>query len=999
MTGERWQEVKAVLESALQLDSAKRSAYLEVACSSDPSLRREVESLLAADHQSPGSFLKSPVLEKKLEPGTQLGDYEIQSLLGTGGMGEVYRARDLRLRRGVAIKVLPAMLSTDPERLRRFEQEATAAAALSHTNILAVYRLGTYAGAPYLVSELLEGETLREQLRSGRIAFRRAVDYAIQISRGLAAAHEKGIVHRDLKPENLFITKDGQVKILDFGLAKLTQPQPGAENSAPTIGSGQTEAGTVMGTVGYMSPEQVRGQPADHRADIFALGVILYEMLTGKRAFQKPTSPETMTAILNEDPPEISQLVPHTPPALQRLVQRCLEKNPEQRFQSTTDLTFALEALSDSGVASSHSVAEESRSRWNWMSISTVALAVVALVVALGFASYYSLHRSTALTSKDVIVLADFDNKTGNAVFEDTLKTGLGFALTQSPFLNVLSDDQVAATLKLMMRPATNRLTPEAARELCIRTGSKAYVAGSIANLGDEYVLGLKAVDCRSGETLAQEQVTAGAKEKVLNALGEAATKLRGKLGESLATAKKYDVPLQQATTPSLEALKSFSLGRQINGDYASAVRLFQQAIRLDPNFAVAYAWLGSSYYGLGEETLAAQNVRKAFDLREHTSERERFSIEASYYIYVTGNLEKARQTCELWAQTYPSDNATSGYLTFIYSILGENESALAQARKYVRENPTSAQGYANLLDSYVFLNRLDEAAAVSKEAHSKMLDSFYLRFHTYQVFFVNGDMAGMAQQVSWATGKREAEAGFLDAEASSNAFYGHLKKAVELERQAIVAAQQAELAELATSGDASEALREALFGNQAEARRSAAAALKMSKGHDVQATVAWALAIAGDTTHAQTLADDLSARYPEDTVVQFVYLPLIRAQIELTRKNSPKSVELLRAAEPYEFGQNSILHPAYVRGQAYLADRRGSEAIVEFQKILDHSGVVVNDPIGALAHLQIARAYVGQAESTKAKAAYQDFLTLWKNADPDIPILQQAKAEYARLQ
>ena len=349
MTPERWQEVQDVLEKALELAPSDRFAFLNRACSSDPSLRQEVETLLASRDDMRSSFLQAPSSSITLAAGTKVGDYEVKSLLGAGGMGEVYRARDARLGRDVAIKVLPSFLCTDSERLRRFEQEARAAAALNHPNILAVFQMGTYEGAPYLVSELLEGETLREQITRGRMTIRKAIDYGIQIARGLAAAHEKGVVHRDLKPENLFATKDGRVKILDFGLAKLTQPQSSSEHDAPTLTEG-TEPGVVMGTVGYMAPEQVRGEAADHRADIFAFGAILYEMLAGKRAFQKPTSPETMAAILNEDPPGISQVTTNVPPALQRVVHRCLEKNPEQRFQSASDLAFALDALSETSI-------------------------------------------------------------------------------------------------------------------------------------------------------------------------------------------------------------------------------------------------------------------------------------------------------------------------------------------------------------------------------------------------------------------------------------------------------------------------------------------------------------------------------------------------------------------------------------------------------------------------------------------------------------------------
>ncbi len=504
MTPERWQQIHDVLEKALELTPAERSAFLNQACSSDQSLRQEVETLLASSDNVRSDFLlqfSGPRVT--LTAGTKLGEYEVKSLLGTGGMGEVYRAGDSRLGRDVAIKVLPSFDSSDPNRLRRFEQEARAAAALNHPNILAVFQMGTYEGAPYLVSELLEGETLREPISRGRLAVRKAIDYAVQIARGLAAAHEKGIVHRDLKPENLFVTKDGRVKILDFGVAKLAQAQSGSEHSAPAQAEG-TEAGAVMGTVGYMSPEQVRGQSADHRADIFAFGAILYEMLAGKRAFQKPTSPETMTAILNEDPPGISQAAANIPPALQRVVHRCLDKNPEQRFQSASDLAFALDALSDSGSSSSPNATNGATGAGlRWQIVVPAAVAVLALSIG-GY--FFFLHHKPKLTDKDTIVLADFSNSTGDAIFDDALKTALSVSLRQSPFLNVLADSQVTATLKLMARPTDAKLTPELARELCLRTGGKTYIAGAIGSLGNEYVLELKAVNCENGDLLAQDR-------------------------------------------------------------------------------------------------------------------------------------------------------------------------------------------------------------------------------------------------------------------------------------------------------------------------------------------------------------------------------------------------------------------------------------------------------------------------------------------------------------
>jgi serine/threonine protein kinase len=542
MTPERWAEVNDVLHRAMELVPERRDVFLDEACAADDSLRHEVESLLAASDRAGSSFLQSsPAM--RLVRGTQLDGYEIQDLLGAGGMGEVYRARDLRLHRNVAVKVLPAQAASDPDRLRRFEHEAMAAAALNHPNILAVFQMGTHEGAPYLVSELLEGQTLREQIERGGVSTRKAIDYAAQLARGLAAAHEKGVVHRDLKPENLFITPDGRVKILDFGLAKLMESQPSSDTLILHAG---TNPGAVMGTVGYMSPEQVRGERADHRADIFAFGAIFYEMLTGKRAFQKPTAAETLAAILNEEPPPFSQTGLEIPPGPERIARRCLEKNREERFQSASDLAFAVQALSDPEAASTKENEQEWSLRGLWRSKTRTAsvlfgAALLAFVLlALVTSIMYNLPDKQKLAANDSVVLADFTNSTGDPVFDSTLRQGLSAQLNQSPFLDLLSDERIAQTLVLMTHPKDARLTPEPAREVCVRTGSAVTIEGSISRLGSQYVLGLKAVNCQTGNSLAEEQVTANGKEQVLKALGAAATKIREKLGESLTSLEKY---------------------------------------------------------------------------------------------------------------------------------------------------------------------------------------------------------------------------------------------------------------------------------------------------------------------------------------------------------------------------------------------------------------------------------------------------------------------------
>jgi eukaryotic-like serine/threonine-protein kinase len=1015
MTPERWQQIHDVLAKALELSPGDRSAFLNRACSSDPSLRQEVETLLASSDNVRSSFLQSPPSRITLPSGTKLGEYEVKSLLGSGGMGEVYRARDSRLGRDVAIKVLPSFLSADSDRLRRFEQEARAAAALNHPNILAVYQMGTYEGAPYLVSELLEGETLREPIKRGRMAVRKAIDYGVQIARGLAAAHEKGIVHRDLKPENLFVTKDGRVKILDFGLAKLTQPQSSSENSALTLTEG-TEPGVVMGTVGYMSPEQVRGQPADYGADIFAFGAILYEMLAGKRAFQKPTSPETMTAILNEDPPGISEVTPNLPPALQRVVHRCLEKNPEQRFHSASDLAFALDALSESGGSSSSATATNvvtwAGKRWK------VIVPAAAIVLALPIGGYFYFHRTPKLTDKDTIVLADFANSTSDVIFDDTLKTALTVALQQSPFLSVLPDSTVAKTLQQMTRPASTKLTPEVTHELCQRAGSKAYIAGSIGSLGSEYVVGLKAVNCQSGDTLAQEQVTAASKEKVLDALGEAASKLRGELGESLATVQKFDVPLAEATTSSLEALKAYSLSLRVYNGNGSAAMLpyLLRAIDLDPNFAAAYNEAGIHYSYLNQQGRAGEYFSKAFQLREHASERERLDLTANYYQNVTGDLDKAIQVFLQEIESYPRTTEAYINLGIAYSSQGQYEKAAEMTREALRLAPGDVGCYDDLTIFALALQHFDEARQIIQAAHARTLDNRVMHVALYALAFLGTDSAAMTEQQQWFAGKPEYENYGLALASDTEAYGGHLDKARELTKRAVDSAVRTDNKESGAIWQANAAVQQAAYGNAAEARQTAEKALKLApagQGSEVEAALAFAMA--GDAARAESLAQDLGKRFPLDTQMQSLWLPAIQGQLALDRKNPSVALTTLQTASRIELGQitfvNNIscLYHVYVRGEAYQAAGQGSAAAAEFQEILDHSGIVWNCWTGALAHLGVARANALQSTTSqgadadaarvRAIAAYQDFLTLWKDADPDIPILKQAKAEYAKLQ
>jgi hypothetical protein len=952
MTPERFQQIEELYHAARDRTAEEQAALLAHV---DPELRREVESLLA--QRTGGEFLERPAIQNApqlledstlsgIAPGATLGPYRIERKLGAGGMGEVFRAVDTRLGRAVAVKIAQKQF------IERFEREARAISSLNHPHICTLYDVGPN----YLVMELVEGETIAARLRSGPLPVKTALLYASQVLAALTEAHEKRIIHRDLKPGNIMIAKSG-VKVLDFGLAKL-------EHDASL-----TASHMVMGTPAYMAPEQREGKSADARSDIYSFGCVLYEMLTGARvAFQRRRIPSR---------------------ELERIVRRCLEEDPVRRWQSAAELERKLAGIRAVG----------SREKRN-----------VAAVASLA-ADYSYSHQTPKLADKSTIVLADFANATGDPDFDSALRHILVVQFENTARLSLLPDARVSQTLGLMGLPANAQLTPDVAAEICERTASAAVVEGSITTLGSKYVLTLRARNCRTGDILDHEQARAAKKEGVFKALTQMAKRLGSRAVETLPRAERAPSMSSEATTPSLEAWRSYSAAMKASQGKAAGVEsvsLLKRAIEIDPDFAMAYALMGRIYDGLGESELGAQSIARAYGLRDRVSDRENFFITFNYYRQALRNLELARQTLESWVHKYPGDMMPHWFLSALTSLgTSHHERAAEEGQKAIELDPDFALAYWNAAFAYVYLNRPADAEALLCKASERNIEVVPFSLLRYFIAFLRNDEPAMEREITQRREKLEAQGWFEHQEALTLAYQGRLQEANRLSERAVSLARQGGLPERAAMFAGARAAWNALYGLRAEAQRDAGAALSLFRGRDADYGPAFALALLDDSGQAEYIAAQLEKRYPEDTCIQFNYLPALKALGALNQGHAVKALEMTQAAALYDLAVPATayltaffgaLYPVYVRGLAYSRLGRPSEAAAEFQKILDHPGLVLNDPVGPMARLQLARALSDSGDRAKSAAVYNDLLALWKDADPDIPIVKQANAEYAKL-
>ena len=951
-------------------------------------------------------------------------------------MGEVYLAEDMKLGRKVAIKILSEEYTTNRDRLQRFEQEAAAASNLNHPNILTIHEVGTDNGRHFIATEYIDGLTLRRKAVASHLEIPEILDIAVQVASALEEAHAAGIVHRDIKPDNIMVRRNGYVKVLDFGLAKLTETvdRTPSDAEAATRVLVQTDAGVVMGTSQYMSPEQARGKPVDARSDIWSLGIVIYELVAGRTPFEGETSTDVIVGITQKQPPPLARYAPDVPAELDWIVMKALRKDRDERYQTAKELLTDLRRLKQrlefetelersvpSGFAPSRisegaalptvperpartrTVSHVSSAEYIATSLARHKLvaAIVALLLLAGTAAgfYFYYNRAKPLTDKDTVLLADFVNTTGEPVFDGTLKQALAVHLGQTPFLNLFPEERVRETLRFMGRSPEERITRDIGREICERQGIRAMLTGSIASLGNNYVITLEAVNPRSGDPFAHEQIEAESKEKVLSALSTAAWNLRKKLGESLASMQKYDVSIEQATTSSLEALKAYAMANDERGkgNAREALGFYKRAVELDPNFAMAYARIAVHYVNQGQGEAAREYVQKAYDLRDRVSERERLYIAEKYYAYMTGEIDKTIETLQTWARLYPNDFIPHNNLSLNYKLVGRYEEAMKEGQEAVRLGPNNLSARDNLVASFVGLGRLDEAEQLAKESEKINPDALGAHLPKFFFGFMRRDEAAMNRELEWSRGRPE-EAEFTSSMAGVLAYSGKLQQAEGFHRRSLEiykAQNRKENAALELLGMAANLV---YLGKCAEAKDDAKTALATFRGQASMANAALIFAACDDRSQAQSLRDELLRQYPQNTFLAAIIAPLVDAHLEAQRGNIDRALQLLEALRNYDLGALTGVSVHYLRGKLYVEQRRGKEAATEFRTIIDHPYVDPLSPLHALARLGLARALIANGDTAGARKAYQDFFALWKDADSDLPALSEARKEYEQL-
>lgn len=946
MTAPQRAEVERLLQVALQIPSGERQVFVDSI--PDAEVRVRIDSLLAAAGASrSGITVAAGGTAQDLEGpsgGSLLGHFRVLRELGHGGMGVVYLAHDSKLERQVALKLLPPDLYGDPDRLRRFEREARLTAALNHPNIVTVFEIGDWQTRPFIATEFVDGETLAHTLGRGPMRAAEALRIGGQILAALRAAHQAGIVHRDLKPANVMLRRDGLVKVLDFGLARMVEPGQLPALTDETRSMGHTEAGQVVGTPAYMAPEQWKGKAADARTDLYAFGCVLYEMVSGWRAAR-------------ERPPLRSR-------ALERIVRRCLDSEPDRRWQSAAELEAELAQIAGSVKRRK-----------------AAAIGTGVLLLVGGFFAWQQRTQASPLTDKDVVVVSEFGNQTGDPVFNGTLRQALGIQMEQSPFLKIMDDGQMRQDLRLMGHSASETITAPLAHDICVRDAAAATIEGSIVSLGKAYVLTLQAVNCRNGATLARAQSKAEDKEHVLEALGASATLLRAKLGESLASIEKLNQPLDRYTTSSLEALQSFAAGYvpQSQGQFLTAIPFFQRATELDPNFAMAYMGLSLAYANAGDMDERDENQRKAFALVDRVSEFERLLISGRYHNQITGDLDKAIGLYETLQHTYPRSWVGPGQLANLYAATGEFENAVQSGLEAIRREPRVEPPYRSVAGAYVGLNRLAEAKDVVTKAHAQHLDGSRLHQRVLEIAYIEGDVQAAEREIHWYAGRPDEYLG-LGRQALNADAMGKREEASGLYRRSAEMARRHGLREAAREFEEADARAAAFSGNCREVRRATGPAL--------------ALALCGHGATAEGLAAETSRRTPNVSRWVTLQSSAIRAVIELERGNEARAVQLLASAVPYERVYPEV---PYLRGMAYLRLRKGLEAAAEFRKIQDNKGAYWGI-VYALSHLGLARAAAVSGDTARARSTYQDFFALWKGADPAGRVLGEARKEFASI-